>query len=626
MKHALPGALLLCLASTSVMAQVDCSAYTNASGVEPPGYALHCRGHEGSTYQTAKTFASALAGDTVNAYAIQMTEVGNAATRGLYSFAMPDFTSATIITGPEGWTTEPVRNMAFNPGGSRLFVIQSTAFGSQLSRLDPSVPQFIPTGAISGPDIRVDQVTGFAINPRNGQAWITTNRNFTNNPPLGETWLWRLDLSTGMTQYVGLLLSDQPDPVFIDIAIDCSGQMYGHNISDDSLYHINTNDLTVTHIGTHGLPANFAQGMDFDKRDGSLYAWIYTGAGDSQFGTLDLETGAFNALSQNSPRGEWIGAIPSRCQPMAINDLASMNGAWYDPATSGQGFALRYYPESNRVFMPWFTMMPATEDDDDDDDDEEAPIADAHLRWFAIEGNWAPGDSEMVAPIVANSGGRFDAGGGVQQAVVGEARLSFLSCDLAVLDYSFTAGELVGRNGSITLIPSLPAENACQDFNGQVQPVLVQYDTDITGTWYDPDSNGQGLEISRIPPREAEDDTPADPGLLFATWFTYDPESDEPVPPGETQHWFSIQNQTVDEDEPDLVRGRIYVSIGGTFDATPAFTQRPVGTATLESLSCDRLKLRYDFDDTETTLAFRDLEGEIELYRLGECVPTPPED
>ncbi len=624
MKYALPGALLLCLASTSVVAQVDCSALGNASGVEPPGYALHCRGYEGGAFQSVKSSAAVLVGDAVTGYAIQMTTEGNPATQGLYAFTMPDFSAATIITGPENWSTTAVRNMAFNPGGSRLFVIQTTVFGSQLARLDPSVPQYIATGPVSGPDPRVDQVIGFAINPRNGQAWITTNRNFTNNPPLGQSWLWRLDLSTGLAQYVGMLLPEQADPVMIDIAINCSGQMYGHNISDDSLYHINTNDLTVTHVGSHGLPANFAQGMDFDKRDGSLYAWIYTGAGDNQFGTLDLETGAFEALSQNSPRGEWIGAIPSRCQPLAIDDLSGMNGTWYDPATSGQGFTLRYYPESNQVFMPWFTMMPASEDDDDDDD--ETPSADAPLRWFAIEGSWTPGSSELVAPIVAYTGGVFDTGGGVQSAVVGQARLSFISCDLAILDYAFSAGELVDRSGSINLTRTLPAQADCQDFDGHVRPVSDEYDPAITGTWYDPNTDGQGLEIARIPAREAEGDTPADPGILFAAWFTYDPASEDELPPGETQHWFTIQGQSIDADEPDVIRSTIYVSIGGTFDATPAFSQRPVGTATLESLACDRLKLTYEFEDAESAMAFRDLQGEIELYRLGACLPTPPED
>ncbi len=623
MKHASPGALLLCLASFPAVAQVDCSAFTNASGVEPPGYALHCRGHEGSAFQSVKSLTDTAGGDAVVGYAIQMTEVGNPATRGLYSFAVPDFSSASIIPGPETWSTNAIRNMAFNPSGSRLFAILTNALGSQLGRLDLAALRYIPTGPILGPDMRVDTVTGFAINPRNGQAWITTNRNFTNNPPLGQSWLWRLGLGSGTAEYVGILLPEQADPVMIDIAIDCSGRMYGHNITDDSLYHINTDDLTTTHIGNHGLPANFAQGMDFDKRDGKLYAWIYTGAGDNQFGTLDPATGVFDTLSHNSPRGEWIGAIPSRCQPLAIDDLSGMNGTWYDPATSGQGFALRYYPESNRVFMPWFTMMPAPEDDDDDD---ETPSADAPLRWFAIEGTWAPGDDELVAPIVAYTGGAFDAGGGVQQATVGEARLSFLSCDLAVLDYAFSAGELVDRSGSINLTRNLPAQADCQDFDGQVRPASANYDPAITGTWYDPGSNGQGLEILRIPARAAEGDTPAEPGLLFAAWFTYDPESDTEVPPGETQHWFTIQGQTIDPDEPDVITSIINVSVGGTFDDNPSFGQRAVGTATLRSLACDRLQLTYEFEDVESAMAFRDLEGEIELYRLGACPPEPPQD
>lgn len=624
MKHALPGALLLCLASTSVVAQVDCSAYTNAAGVEPPGYAMHCRGHGGSAHQATKVFKAALGDDAVTAYAIQMTEVGDSAATGLYEFAMPDFGSASVINGGEQWTTAGIRNLAFDPAGSRLHMIRTTVLGGLLGVLHPSVPRIQSTSSVFGPDPRIDQITGFTINPRNGQAWMTTNRSFTNNPPISESWLWRLDMSSGNAQYIGLLLPEERDTVMIDIAIDCSGQMYGHNISDDSLYHINTNDLTITRVGSHGLPANFAQGMDFDKRDGSLYAWIYTGAGDNQFGTLDLETGAFNALAQNSPRGEWIGAIPTRCSGMVMDDLTGMTGTWYDPVTSGQGFSLRYYPESGQVFMPWFTFMPAVEDDDDDDE-EEPPSPDLALRWFAIEGEWTAGAGSMTAPIVANTGGRFNTGGGVQRIVVGEANLSFLSCDVAVLDYTFNAGELTGRSGSINLIRNLPLQADCRDYDGRNITVARPHDPAITGTWYDPNSSGQGLEISRIAQRDEEGDDPGDPGLLFASWFTYDPESTSEIP-GETQHWLTLQGQSIDDDEPDVISSAIYLSLGGTFDEGPAFTQRQVGTATLESIACDRLKLTYKFEDSAMALDFRNLQGEIDLYRLGSCLPTPPED
>ena len=44
----------------------------------------------------------------------------------------------------------------------------------------------------------------------------------------------------------------------------------------DSFYTLNTSDGSATFIGAHGLTANFAQGMTYDREAGELYAYIYT--------------------------------------------------------------------------------------------------------------------------------------------------------------------------------------------------------------------------------------------------------------------------------------------------------------------------------------------------------------
>ena len=60
------------------------------------------------------------------------------------------------------------------------------------------------------------------------------------------------------------LLPDELNPVFIDLAMDCNGNLIGHNITDDALYEIDPENAEATLIGSHGVPANFAQGMDFN--------------------------------------------------------------------------------------------------------------------------------------------------------------------------------------------------------------------------------------------------------------------------------------------------------------------------------------------------------------------------
>jgi uncharacterized repeat protein (TIGR01451 family) len=107
--------------------------------------------------------------------------------------------------------------------------------------------------------------------------------------------------------------------IVIDLAINCAGAMYAHDITTDTLHSVNTATGARTLIGAHGLAANFAQGMDFDNNDGRLYAWVYTGAGTYTFGTFNLTTGAITALNTNTPAGEWEGAIQNTCAPAEAN-------------------------------------------------------------------------------------------------------------------------------------------------------------------------------------------------------------------------------------------------------------------------------------------------------------------
>ncbi len=89
--------------------------------------------------------------------------------------------------------------------------------------------------------------------------------------------------------------------------------MFGHNISDDALYSIDPVTGAGTFIGTHGFDANYAQGMDFDNSDGTLYGFMTTIDTSSRFGSFNLSTGAFTTLVHDNPSGEYEGAFPAAC-------------------------------------------------------------------------------------------------------------------------------------------------------------------------------------------------------------------------------------------------------------------------------------------------------------------------
>ena len=114
------------------------------------------------------------------------------------------------------------------------------------------------------------------------------------------------------------LLGPTGTALMIDIAINNAGQMYGHDIGTDSLYTINTTTGAATLVGPTTIAANFAQSIDFDKTDGTLYGWLYVGSGVNHFVTFNLATGAATIL--NSPTNiEAEGALtPVELQGFSI--------------------------------------------------------------------------------------------------------------------------------------------------------------------------------------------------------------------------------------------------------------------------------------------------------------------
>jgi hypothetical protein len=120
----------------------------------------------------------------------------------------------------------------------------------------------------------------------------------------------------------------------------------------------------------------------------------------------------------------------------------------------------------------------------------------------------------------------------------------------------------------------------------------------LTGSWYNPATGGQGIELEVYP-----DFGGAGHGLLFAGWFTYDAT----VAGG--QRWYVLSGD-VSGDNATAHLG-IYTLYGGNFNAPPALGGPvTIGQATLEFSDCDHGTLKYEFSDGS------DREGTIPLTRL----------
>ena len=131
----------------------------------------------------------------------------------------------------------------------------------------------------------------------------------------------------------------------------------------------------------------------------------------------------------------------------------------------------------------------------------------------------------------------------------------------------------------------------------------------LTGSWYEPATDGQGIEVEVYP------DLSPEMGSTFVSWFTYDAVSGG----ADHQRWYTAQGP-VATGQPNAAL-TIYQNTGGNFNAPPITSAQPVGTASLSFDTCTSGQLSYIFTDgTGRT-------GNIPLTRITQnvtCSATAP--
>ena len=270
-------------------------------------------------------------------------------------------------------------------------------------------------------------------------------------------------------------------------------------------------------------------------------------------------------------------------------DQAGVSGTWFAPWASGQGLMLDWIAPARTLFASWLTFAPDAGNDP------------SGLRWYTLQGTLATGSPEATLDIVLSEGGRFGSGITTPRRV-GGAHLRFESCDRVQFSYRFDAEENAGASGLVTLSRLVPTDH-CIGFPADGAPVGANGEG-ISGAWFEPASSGQGLVFDAI----TEADT------LFATWFTYDPEG--AADDLHQQHWFTLQGPLGRDGQGSLA---IIRTTGGTLVEGPTHNSQRVGTATITRLGCDRLRLDYQFDDSEVAGSFRSINDFRDLQRIGGC-------
>lgn len=158
-------------------------------------------------------------------------------------------------------------------------------------------------------------------------------------------------------------------------------------------------------------------------------------------------------LSRLTPGGACIGAAAAATPPVASD--AAIEGAWFDPASSGQGLMFNTIPAQDptqsSVFATWFTY-----------DTQAAPDDPRQQHWFTLQGPLAS-DGQSTLTIFRTIGGALVDGSTNNSQRVGTVTLTQLDCNHLRLNYAFDDSEAAGPFRRINDFRDLQRIGGCAD-------------------------------------------------------------------------------------------------------------------------------------------------------------------
>ena len=177
---------------------------------------------------------------------------------------------------------------------SKLYVLDYA--NNQLATIDTT------TGArtIIGPAV-----------PTGGQVWTGLTASvsgtlYATSSSCSASTLYTIDPNTGAATVVGAITNA---PCAINLAINPDGDMYVVDIVNDNLVKVDPATGAGTVVGPLGINANYAQGMDFDDDNGTLYWASYNATTSSgELRVIDTTTGA-STLVGTFPGGAEVDAL-----------------------------------------------------------------------------------------------------------------------------------------------------------------------------------------------------------------------------------------------------------------------------------------------------------------------------
>ena len=184
-------------------------------------------------------------------------------------------------------------------------------------------------------------------------------------------------------------------------------------------------------------------------------------------------------------------------EPFQIN--AGHAGAWFNPDTSGQGQLIDVVPESQYMFLAWFTFTAAASNNPDEQ------------HWYTAQGNYSGNTAELI--LYETLGGQFDDPQETSTNPIGEVTVSFTDCEQGQMVYSIDTD---GRQGTFPLERLIPGSgDVCAEQRGKadITTEAVDINAGMDGAWADEDTLGQGFLIDAHP-------NPDGGNFIFVAWFT----------------------------------------------------------------------------------------------------------
>ncbi len=139
--------------------------------------------------------------------------------------------------------------------------------------------------------------SGIAVseNPTGMAYDLTTGTMYGSSSDGATSFIYTVDLVSGVWTLVTPVTGI--GPIIIDIAVHpATGQMYGHEMTNDEIVTIDKYTGSASTLIATGFPSNYAQGMNFDRKDGILYCYCYQGGGINNVLAVDVFTPAITNL------------------------------------------------------------------------------------------------------------------------------------------------------------------------------------------------------------------------------------------------------------------------------------------------------------------------------------------